>query len=531
MSGPIQNPGTTLTVWLMLFLILSACRDQRGALQIESGVAQLFIDDYLIENAVDIKRTLHQPLKDDAGQKPVIALENEFGDLGATLEANGSIVFDPQIGKYVMIALAFSPEGRTLEKQPRWTYYRLYRFTSTDGLHWIKGDDGTPQWIFPRKAEDLYDPQSGTSATNIDAFSCYYDKQDHNYPYKGWQHFANWGDDREGHYYLKSKNGIEWERGPMVVNGYGDQQDPVYQKIHQDGRDLVGPGDVTIFYHDPLKERFLGIFKFYSPQAVENENRLRSRAYAFFSHPLEQPFDVKSIDHVELLPPAADTDNDGRYDEYYGSTAWRYASMWLGGLKIWHGEGDYAWSAAGCAYLKLVHSRDGLHWQKVSFDNDAGIAEVFIPNGPEGGNQGQNDGGYITEFSQGPLKKGNELIIYYGSSSYGKNHATDIRISGGGIFRARLRIDGFVSVDKGTLTTKILRFSGNDLYLNALGPVTIEVLDDEQNPIAAQSVSGDKLKHRITFNGQTLAQLSKGEDLRLRFHIGPGGKLYSFTIQ
>jgi len=518
-------------VQLLLLLILNACNERQGALQIESGVAQLFIDDYLIEQADNIKRTLHQPQKDDAGEKPLIALENEFGELGATLEANGSIVFDPQIDKYVMIALAFSPEGRAQKKKPHWTFYRLYRFTSEDGLHWIKGDDGRPQWIFPKKAEDLFDQQSGASATNIDAFSYYYDRMDAEYPYKGWQHFANWGDDREGHYYLKSKNGIEWERGPMVVNGYGDQKDPQYQAIHQDGRNLVGPGDVTIFYHDPLTDRFLGIFKFYSPQAVENENRLRSRAYAFFSHPLKQPFDIKSINHVELLPPAADINNDGRFDEYYGSTAWRYASLWLGGLKIWHGKGDYAWSAAGCAYLKLVHSRDGLHWQKVSFRNEAGIPEVFIPNGPEGGNAGQNDGGYMTEFSQGPLKIGDELVFYYGSSSYGKNQTDDIRISGGGIFRARLRIDGFVSIDAGTLTTKVLHYAGNDLFLNAIGPVTVEVLDTDQEVVAVQTVNGDDLKHRIVFNGWALARLTPGEDIRLRFQIGPGGKLYSFTIQ
>ena len=92
------------------------------------------------------------------------------------------------------------------------------------------------------------------------------------------------------------------------------------------------------------------------------------------------------------------------------------------------------------------------------FNNDAGTPEVFIPNGPEGGNHGQNDGGYMSEFSQGPLRIGDELIYYYGCSSYGKNHPRDVRISGGGIFRARLRLDGFVSIDGGTLTTRPLRF-------------------------------------------------------------------------
>jgi hypothetical protein len=317
----------------------------------------------------------------------------------------------------------------------------------------------------------------------------------------------------------------------MVVNGYADKKDTVHRRIEQDGRKLVGPGDVTLFYHDKVENRFLGLFKFYSPEPVENENRLRSRAYSFFSHPLEQPFDIQKITHVELLPPAQEKNNDGPYDEYYGSTGWRYESLWLGGLKIWHRLGDYPWSAAGCAYLKLVSSRDGLSWQKVSFKNNEGIPEVFIPNGKEGGNKGRNDGGYMTEFSQGPLRIGDELIFYYGSSSYGKNHPNNLRVSGGGIFRARLRIDGFVSVDAGTLTTKLLSFSGNKLFLNAIGPVMVEVLDPDGKICGSQTVESDSIRHHLLFDGQEFNKIVIGSEMRLRFHIKKGGRLFSFTIR
>ena len=121
------------------------------------------------------------------------------------------------------------------------------------------------------------------------------------------------------------------------------------------------------------------------------------------------------------MPAMAARNGDAPADEYYASTAWRYESLWLGGLKIFHGRDSYPWSAAGCAFLKLVVSRDGLDWRKVPFTNNTGVAEVFIPNGAEGGNGGANDGGYISEFSQGPLRVGDELIYYYSASSYGKN--------------------------------------------------------------------------------------------------------------
>jgi hypothetical protein len=512
---------------LSLYCLISC---QTTAIPLQTGIAQLFIDDYLIASQENLQRTLNQPAKDLSGTLPIIALEDEFEYPGSTLEANGTIVYDPVLKKYVMFALAFSPQGRTLNSEQRWKYYRIYRFTSEDGLSWLKGADGAPQWVYPRTKEDLFDPKSKTYATNIDHFSCYYDVDDEAFPYKAWQHFANWGEDREGQYYLRSKDGIYWERGQMVVNGYGGKDDPYYQTIYQDGRRLVGTGDVTHFYYDKIEDRFLGSFKFYSPEIVEYGNRLRSRIYAFFDHGLDQPFDIKQLDHIELLPPAKEENNDFPYDEYYSSNGWRYESLWLGGLKIWHGEGDYPWSAAGGGFMKLIVSRDGLSWSKVPFANNDGYPEIFIANGPEGGNNGKNDGGYMTDFTQGPLTINDELIFYYGCSSYGKNHPDSIRISGGGIFRARLRKDGFVSVDSGSLTTELLSFEGKNLYINAIGPITIKILDADDTVLGSQQVLGDALWHKIVISGKDIGEIAPNGKMKLRFNIGLNARLYSFSI-
>ena len=245
---------------------------------------------------------------------------------------------------------------------------------------------------------------------------------------------------------------------------------------------------------------------------------------------LDRPFDLREIGEVALLPPAARVNGDKPDDEYYASTAWRYGSLWLGGLQVWHRGGDYPYSAAGCAFLKLVVSRDGLHWKKVRLVNDGGVPEVFIPNGPEGGNDGRNDGGYMSEFSQGPLRIGDELIYYYGCSSYGKNHPPEKHITGGGIFRARLRVDGFVSVDAGTLTTRPLAFRGDRLTANAVGPVTVEVLDGDGQRLAAATAEGDSLKHKIDFSGKTLGAVAADRAVRLRWTVGRGARLYSFII-
>jgi hypothetical protein len=209
--------------------------------------------------------------------------------------------------------------------------------------------------------------------------------------------------------------------------------------------------------------------------------------------------------------------------------------MWLGGLRIWHNNGDYPYSAAGAAFMKLLSSRDGLTWQKVPFKNDAGQPEVFIPNGKEGANDAKNDGGYMTEFTNAPLRIGNELVYYYGASSWGKRHPRPYRVSGGGIFRARLRPDGFVSVDRGSLVTRRLQFDGRDLTVNGVGPITVELVrtsDDKATPIAtAGTISGDSLAHKVVFEGgKSLRDVAPDGVAQLRFTVGDGGALYSFTI-
>ena len=488
---------------LVVFLLLLLCTSvaaRAEAIRVERNVPQLFVDDALIDQPDGLHRTLHCPVKDHGGNQPVIALDDEFGTTPCTLEANGTIVFDQQLKKYVMFALGFAPSLKS-------NRVKLFRFTSDDGLNWIKGDDGKPEQIIL----DLSDPAGGKPATNNDLFSCYYDARDAEHPYKGWAYLANFA--QEGIWFFQSGDGKKWDRGPMVAR-------EGVRGVVQNGRNLHGPQDVSIIYHDPVSDRLLAALKFTAPQ-LPNSNHLRSRAYLFIERP-DAPLPLDRLNEVALVPPAQDRDGDLEFDEFYASTAWRYGSVWLGGLKVWHHWGDYPYSAGGCAFLKFAVSRDGLHWNKVRFPNDARVPEVFIPNGTEGGNHGRNDGGYITEFSQGPLRIRDELIYYYGCSSWGKNQEDTQRITGGGIFRARLRPDGFVSIDAGTITTKPLEWGGKRLLVNSTGRLKVETLNANGESIASADVEGDAIAHPLTIPLQNAA--------RLRFTLQDGGHLYSFTV-
>lgn len=500
-----------------LLMAVSGCLAPDGgtsegsAIAVRPGVAQLFIDDELIESQQNLERRLHCPAKDNDGDEPVIAARP-----GTTILAYGTIVYDPRLRKYVMFSQGYAERN-------------MYRFTSSDGLAWDTGEGGRFEQITIGPPPEKQPGAVGRPG--IDLFSCFYDTRDAEWPYKGWLYYANFGPDREGIYYTRSRDGRKWERLNLVVNAWAGPGDTSANRIEQDGKVVYGPGDVTLFYHDSIDNRFLGIFKFFTDEKVGPAgNNLRSRAYRFVDR-LDMPFDSHLIRHIALLPPAAAKDNNGPADEFYASTAWRYGSLWLGGLKVWHGKDDYPYSENGCAFLKLAVSRDGLHWNKVPFRNDSGVPEVFIANGRQGGNNGRNDGGYISEFSQGPLRIGDELIYYYSASSWGKNAPPDKRILGGGIFRARLRVDGFVSVVGGVLTTRPLRTAAKGLWVNAVGPVSVSVVAGNEKILGEASIAGDSLHHDVRFHGRALADLVRGKPFRLRFSVTPPGRLYSFTVR
>jgi hypothetical protein len=127
------------------------------------------------------------------------------------------------------------------------------------------------------------------------------------------------------------------------------------------------------------------------------------------------------------------------------------------------------------------------------------------------------------------LRIGKELIYYYGCSSYGKNHPDGVRVTGGGIFRSRLRVDGFVSVDGGWLTTPVISCHGNRLTVNHKGPVSVALLNAAGRCAASCDLSGDALASPVAFSGCDFGErIARGA--RLQFSISEGGELYSFTI-
>jgi len=218
--------------------------------------------------------------------------------------------------------------------------------------------------------------------------------------------------------------------------------------------------------------------------------------------------------------------------QFYGMTAFRYGSLYLGFLQCLHSREDRN-------DIQLVTSRDNRSWHRTQ------PREVFMPNGP----RESWDSAWISIASNPPILRDSRLWIYY----EGRNaaHGQQYPFPRGSIGVATLRRDGFASIDagptEGSLTTKAFTWPGGKLLVNVnakagagvtdgwqeAGRARLEVLDENGEVIPgfsrdeSQPFTGDSLDHEFHWtSGKDLNSLV-GNKIKLRFHL-VNAELYSF---
>jgi len=140
-----------------------------------------------------------------------------------------------------------------------------------------------------------------------------------------------------------------------------------------------------------------------------------------------------------------------------------------------------------------------------------------------------------------PIVVGDEIWFYY--AGLGRSHGDVSTSYGSGIFRARLRRDGFVSVDAayrgGEFTTPVIKFEGNRLELNmdgsAGGWLQVEIQSAECKPLKGyklndcDTIRGNNLAKTITWKGSSIVSKLAGKPVRLRF-VMRSMKLFAFQF-
>ena len=156
---------------------------------------------------------------------------------------------------------------------------------------------------------------------------------------------------------------------------------------------------------------------------------------------------VNWTDPEDVLAP---DEHDPPAMEFYGMPVFRYEGHYLGLPYVFHARPEEPIQRNfGTIDVQLASSRDGIEWAR------AGDRNPFIPNGPPG----SIDAGEIF-VARGPVAVDDELWFYYSPGAM--EHGVTGR--SGPICLAKLRRDGFVSVDAGdetgALVTKTFRCDG-----------------------------------------------------------------------
>ena len=235
------------------------------------------------------------------------------------------------------------------------------------------------------------------------------------------------------------------------------------------------------------------------------------------------------------LYPTAQYDNPNQYyTDIYSMAVFNYEGIYIGMPCMFDQTGSLRNNSAGLLYPELATSRDGYKW------NRAGNRDIFLSLG----SKEDFDGGNILMAAH-PIIKDEQVWFYY----LGQPETHDGGISrlsrvNGGIGLSKLRLDGFISIDArnkpGLLTTKVIDFTGDNIWLNldaAGGEVLVELLDAKNfKPLKGFSfekcipVSSDAVATKVQWQNQRGLQSIKGKKIVFRIKMS-NAKLYSIQVK
>ena len=179
----------------------------------------------------------------------------------------------------------------------------------------------------------------------------------------------------------------------------------------------------------------------------------------------------------------------------------------------------------------LLTGRDGIHWYRPT--DRAPYLRLGLDGGPSCG---------MIMANPWPIVVGDEVWIYYtGAGITHLEEITDPRETG--LYRARLRLDGFLSADApdggGFFTTPPLTFEGRRLELNVDtsggGWVQVAIQSASGRSLAGFTqdacdvVRGNTTRKTVTWNGSSDCSQFAGKPVRLRFTMR-STKLYAFQF-
>lgn len=473
---------------------------------------QLFVDDFLIADT-NLNRDFHQPeLLSEPVFEPQTPVELNDGFCTCACPFNDGIFYDDEQNKFKMWYHAGWFDG-------------IGYAESDDGIHWKRLHE-----IYPDHSDERVITRVKGRLRDGSAIWLDHETQDPSEKYKMLVFFRQYDEDIR--YYhkkpkhshddpnsvapdekivlYKSSNGIDWE--DMGETGKG--------------------GDNTTFFYNPFLKKWIFSLRTFSAL----DSRIRTRGYYetenFFQGKKWKPEDIRFWSRTDIFDYP--DDKLGYYTQIYNLDGTPYESLMLGMFSIFMGPPNNVCNFTKMPKindLKIAFSRDGFHWDRVSYEN-------FIASSRKPGTWNY---GYAHSPNGVCLIVGDELYFYVSFFSGKSPNFGTHKYSGGNLGLAKMRRDGFSSMfdhgQGGFLLTKKIEFKGNCLFVNAnaeKGKITAEIIDKNGNVVtgfeqeACIPVSVNATKTQIRWNNRSLSEI-EDNIIRIRFHV-ENARLYSFWI-
>lgn len=520
-----------------------------STLLIVGTVPQYFFDSLVIAQTQDVRRTVHSPAKE---ADPLIKKDRPWEHVPYFTVNGWSVVRNADTGEFNCWYMNWSLDPEEVKRQQvlYCCYADICLARSSDGMTWEKPeldhrkvDGAATNFTLSDPAnfrtlesthvfEDLLDPDPGRR------FKIFLDRLVRDVKVSDEAH-------------LKTRDGRDGLTDRVAVQVFSSSDGTTWTQFDEEprfGRHGNGLGDCYTVFSDPESGLYRLVTRAAGMESIHYDAR-RPRTGSFF--PPHFPNDLarqnkrrvfltESADLVHWSRPqcilSADDLGMNLDDSLYGMIHFKQGEMYVGLVNVLH-------EVANTMETHLFYSRDGARWTA------ANPGRPWLDTTPGAWDQG------MVNVSSPPVTVGDETFVFHGGARHHHDwwimglkegldvpEATDLNEVAYGLGLAKLRKDGYVSIDagpvrEGVVITQALRTGGRELVINAAcsegGYVHVEATDADENILEGCSreqcdpFTGDAVEHRVTWQGKT--DVPHNDEVRLRFYMRDAS-LYSFRF-
>jgi len=492
---------------------------------------QLFLDNLILEQVQDVTRTIHKPQK--VNENPLVGPDKPWEEVTYFACNAFQVVYDAKDDKFKCLYTDYHWDAEEYARRRSWTdtdisLMRQAYAESDDGIHWIKPNLG-------RVTENGRDTnlvwgggETGTIYCNAVIEDPHAEDEDHRWKCT-YVHEAPGLHTIEAGYSRDLINWTPYEQLPTFgTRTYlNDVMTMAYDPYSRNF--IMMTREPIQAYVPPIPGNPRSETSFFSPHYPHDMTRMNKRRiwqcishdFLHWSHPMIafQPDEEDNID-----------------DSFYGMHQFFIGGQRVGFVNVLH-------EAPNTTDTRLAHSRDDHVWKWVD-------RQPWLERGKPGSHE-EN----MVVVPTAPIVRGDEIYIFYGGS---KNHhdwwmtgvaeglecpeATDRDYVGYYLCLAKLRLDGFVSIDTspvrdGYVTTRPLFHQGDRLFINAKvqkgGFVKVQLADMENKVLEGYTFDdcdpfdGDAVHHMVTWKGKR--EVPGGAMFKVNFHMRKAS-LYAFQF-